>query len=404
MMLGRSWMAAALMGLLSLGAFGWPERAAAQDPGGLADLRRKAAALLKDEQFASALPLLERIVAADPNSGEANLNLGMALATLADMHPQPERAAMRLRARTLFLKARELGLESTAVDALVQSIPPDGSDRVVLSPNAEADSLMAKGMEAFAARRMDEAQASYQEALRLDPQLYEAALYIGDVFLYRSDYATAEAWYQKAIAIDPSRETAYRYSATPLMWQGRTDEARDRYVEAYISEPYNRSSVTGLERWARETSSTLKHPEIVVPATVTVDANGDLRVDVDQASLSADDGSKAWVGYGGTRVLWYKERFARTFPMELMYRRSLQEETEALRSVLSAAAATADNRLSPSLSALKKLDAENLLEPYILLARANEEIARDYPAYLEQHRDRLRQYVFTYLVRAGAAR
>jgi tetratricopeptide (TPR) repeat protein len=404
MMLRRAFIVAVVLSLLSLGELGRPWDARAQDAG-LADLRRKATALLKEEQFATALPLLERIAAADPNSPEANLNLGMALATLADMHPQPERTAMRLRARTLFLKARELGLDSSVVDALVQSIPADGSDRDVLSPNPEADALMVKGMEAFAARQMDEAFASYQRALGLDPKLYEAALYIGDVFLYRKDYAGAETWYQKAIAIDPTRETAYRYSATPLMWQGRLDEARDRYVEAFISEPYNRSSVAGLQRWAQETRSTLQHPEIVVPATVTVDTNGDLHVHLDQAALSDDDGSKAWTGYGGTRALWYKERFARVFPMELVYRRSLQEETEALRTVVSAATATtAAGRLSPSLSALKKLDDENLLEPYVLFARANEEIARDYPEYLMQHRDRLRQYVLTYLVRPGAAR
>ena len=139
-----------------------------------------------------------------------------------------------------------------------------------------------------------------------------------------------------------------------------------------------------------------------MPTTVTFDANGVPHVDVDQAALANDGNSKAWMGYGGTRTLWYKERFARVFPMEQVYRRSLQEETEALRSVISAATTSPEARLSPSLSALKTLDDENLLEPYILLVRANEEISRDYAEYLKQHRDRLRRYVSTYVVRTAA--
>ena len=53
------------------------------------------------------------------------------------------------------------------------------------------------------------------------------------------------------------------------------------------------------------------------------------------------------------------------------------------------------------LTKLKKLDEEGLLEAYILLARATQGIAQDHPAYLEQHRDRLRRYVVEYVLTGG---
>ncbi|MCV5117183.1 tetratricopeptide repeat protein, partial [Escherichia coli] len=78
----------------------------------------------------------------------------------------------------------------------------------------------------------------YLKALDADPKNYYAALFVGDSYLQLEDFANAEVWYQKAIAIDPNIETAYRYSATPLMKQKKYDQAKERYIEAWITEPY----------------------------------------------------------------------------------------------------------------------------------------------------------------------
>ncbi len=115
-----------------------------------------------------------------------------------------------------------------------------------------------------------------------------------------------------------------------------------------------------------------------------------------------DDGSFAWIAYGAARSSWRKEKFAKTFPNEKRYRHSLQEEADALRSVL--AIATGDKqakKLSTSLAKLKKLNDEGLLEAYILMALADEGIAADHPAYLRQNRDKLRQYVTKYVLAGG---
>jgi tetratricopeptide (TPR) repeat protein len=368
-----------------------------------AELRQRAGALLTGEKFEEAIPLIERILAADPNNAEANFNLGLALASIAgDIQDEPARRTSRLRARSALLKARELEFNHPYLDVMIDSIEPDGADIRRYSTNPDVNALMHEGEQLFAARKLDAALAVYAKVLALDPKLYEAAVFSGDAHLHNNDFAQAEAWYQKAIAINPARETAYRYSATPLMRQGRLLEARDRYVEAYISEPYNRLAVGGLRGWAQQTQVKVGHPEVAVPTTVTLKPDGTFDAVVDAAALTADDGSSAWVAYGATRAAWQKGRFAETFPAEAAYRHSLVEEADALRAVIAVAQRLQQGRppgqMSTALVMLKELDDENLLEPYVLLARANEGIARDFPAYLLQHRDRLRRYVVTYMI------
>ena len=80
----------------------------------------------------------------------------------------------------------------------------------------------------------------------------------------------------------------------------------------------------------------------------------------------------------------------------------MAEEADALRSVITIA--TSDKKvktLSPSLAKLRKLNDEGLLEAYILLARADQGITADHPAYLKRDRDKLRRYVVEYVVTGG---
>lgn len=398
---------AALAALLLLSSFAHPPRvdARAQTGQSLQEMKEKAFALSEDQKFMEALPMLEKIAAADPDDAATQFYLGFALIAKANATKgDDERKAIRVRARQAFVNAKRLGLEEPLVDALIQNMPPDGSEGGAMSGNAEADALMKEAESHFAQNKYDEALAIYQKALQLDPKLYEAALFSGDVYLKLGDFAQAEVWYQKAIAIDPTRETAYRYSATPLMRQKKYDQARDRYVEAFISEPYSRFSVSGLTQWAEATDTTLAHPKIDVPAEVSYDEKGDLKIDLDASVLlgGKEDGSFAWLAYGTTRKSWRDSKFAAKHPNEKQYRRSLAEEADALRSVVALASGDKEvKRLSPSIARLKKLDDEGLLEAYILMARADQGIAMDHPEYLRSNRDKLRRYVFEYVLTGG---
>ena len=379
--------------------------ACAQGGENLQELKQRASELVKQQKHTEALPILEKLVAAEPDDAETQFYLGFALIAQANnTKDNAARRALRARARNAFIKSKELGNREPVVDALIQNMPPDGSEGKAFSENAEANRLMNEAEAVFSQGRLDDALKSYQKALQLDPKLYEAALFSGDVYTQKGDYEQAEIWYQKAIAINPDRETAYRYSATPLMRKGKHNEARERYVEAFISEPYNRFSTAGLVQWARVTNTQLAHPEIEIPTKVTFDEKGDAKIDLSGDALLSgkDDGSFAWISYGATRSSWRKEKFAKTFPQQKNYRHSLAEEADALRSVV--ATAIADKKvktLKPALAKLKKLDDEGLLEAYILLARPDEGIAQDYPAYLRDNRDKLRRYVVRYVLTGG---
>ena len=370
-----------------------------------AELKQRAGGLLKENKYTEALPLLEKIAAAEPNDGETQFYLAFALLGQAEnTKDQTARKALRVRARHAFIRAKELRYNEPKLDALILSLPEDGSEGPAFSPNAKANTLMEEGEALFSQGKPDEALKKYQQALELDPKLYHAALFSGDIYLQKEDFANAETWYQKAIAIDPTKETAYRYSATPLMKQRKTDAARDRYIEAFITEPYNRFARGGLIQWAQATQTTLAHPAIDIPTDVTFDEKGDAKINLDAGALlgGKDDGSFAWISYGATRSTWRKEKFAKTFPNEKTYRHSLVEEVDAIRSVISVA--TSDKKtktLSSSLARLKKLDEEGLLEAYILLAKPDEGIVQDHPAYLKQNRDKLRRYMMQYVVKGG---
>jgi len=371
----------------------------------IAELKRQAGALMKETKYTEALPLLEKIAAAEPNDGETQFYLAFALLGQAkNTKDNAARKSLRVRARQAFVKAKALNFNEPKLDALILSLPEDGSDSAEFTSNSKANQLMEEGEALFSQGKPDEALKKYQAALELDPKLYHAALFSGDIYLQKGDYANAETWYQKTIAIDPNKETAYRYSATPLMKQRKIEEARDRYIEAFIVEPYNRFARGGLIQWAQATQTSLAHPEIAIPTNVTFDEKGDAKINLDASALlgGKDDGSFAWISYGATRSIWRKEKFAKTFPNEKTYRHTLVEEVDALRSVLSVATADKkDKKLSPSLARLKKLDEEGLLESYILLARPDEGIVQDHQEYLKQNRDKLRRYVAQYVVKGG---
>ena len=391
--------------LFCLSAVWQPVAVAAQSGESIQELRQRAAELTKQQKYTEALPILQKLAIAEPDNPETHFYLGFALIAQANVtKDDAARKALRVRARNAFIKAKELGVQEPVIDALIQNTPADGSDGKAFSQHAEANKLMTEAEALFSQGKLDDALRNYQKALQLDPKIYEAALFSGDVHNHRGDFQQAETWYQKAIAIDPTRETAYRYSATPLMKQRKYDQARDRYIEAYITEPYNKYSVAGLTQWAQATSTRLAHPAIDIPTDVTFDEKGDAKINLDMSALlgGKDDGSFAWISYGATRSTWRKEKFAKTFPQEKTYRHSLAEEADALRSVV--ALATGDKKvkkLSPSMEKLKKLNDEGLLEAYILLARPDEGIAADHPAYLKRNRDKLRRYVVEYVLTGG---
>lgn len=374
---------------------------AAQTGEELDKLKFEAVTLIENQKFTEALPILEKVVKADPKDARMQFLYGFGLLGQSKNETDPSKAkSLRAAARAAFVKSKELGINEPIVDGLIQSMPVDGGEEAGFSQNAEANELMTQGEKAFTNGKLDQAFELYQKALKLDPKIYEAALFSGDAKVQLDEFDQAEIWYQKAISIDPNRETAYRYSATPLMRQKKTDQARDRYIEAFITEPYNRSATGGLIQWGQATGTRLGHPKFDIPE-FKVGADGKAKSTITLGSLM-DDGSAAWIGYTATRTEWLEKKFAKTFPKEKDYRHTLQEEAEALRSVISMAKELQgkSKKVNPQIEKLAKIDQEGLLEAYILLAIPDQGIAEDHPAYLQSNRDKLRKYVANYVIGA----
>jgi tetratricopeptide (TPR) repeat protein len=371
--------------------------------------RQRALELYEAQNFIGAVPLLEKIAAANPNDIFILSRLGFALYASSAIEKDPAaRRKMLARARTVLLRSQSLGDDSNLTKITLSSLATKDPTDVPFSNVKAAEAAIREGEEAFVRGELDKALAKYRQALELDPSLYEAALYAGDMEFkkghqsteaqFRSDaFDRAGAWFAKAIAIDPDRETAHRYWGDALDAQGKTSDARDKFIDAIIAEPYNQKSYVGLSQWAERHDVSVGHPKIEFPTNVSSGQKGQVDITLDPKVLAdKGDGSSAWVLYGMKRALWRTKTFAERFPNEKDYRHTLAEETDALKTMADQANLLLKEQkvkqLDSSIENVVKLNSAGLLEAYILFAKPDQGIARDYVTYRILNRDKLRRY------------
>jgi tetratricopeptide (TPR) repeat protein len=374
--------------------------------------RQKAFELFDNQQFADAMPLLEKLAAKYPSDGQVMARLGIAVFGSAVTIGDPQkRQKERARGRAFLARAKELGVTNDLIEGVLNGVAPDGSilgggdnARESFSSNREADEAMRAGEAAFNRNDYDAALKAYERALSLDPQLYEAPLFEGDVYMQRQEWEKAAAAYARAAQINPDKETAYRYWGDTLMRQARLDDARDKYVEAVIAEPYNAYVWrNGIARWAAARGLHLGQPKIEPMSSVSPTKDNQTTITIDPKA-GTDDGTAAWMMYGIARAAWTvdnNERFRKQYPSETKYRHSLAEEADALRMVVASVRQQQKDgkarQLDPALAELAKLEGDGLLEAYVLFARADDGIAQDYAAYRKANRDKLRRYLIEYV-------
>src|SRR5215510_12267180 len=257
--------------------------------------RQRAFQLYKDAKFTEALPLFEKLAAAHPDDRQIAELHAILVATQAVYLKDPEgRKQARVRGRELLLHAQKLGANSPLLHSLIEAMTPDGD--IGFSAKKEVDEAMREGEGAFAKGDFPKAIEYYQRALLLDPNLYEAALFIGDVYFKSADQQKAGDWFARAIQINPDRETAYRYWGDSLMKQGKVTEAGDKFVEAFIAEPYNRLARAGFVQWGERVNITLAHPRVEFPASVAQKSDGGTTITLDPKMFDKekDASSAAW--------------------------------------------------------------------------------------------------------------
>jgi tetratricopeptide (TPR) repeat protein len=371
--------------------------------------RAHAFQLYDDGKYAEALPLFAKLFVKYPEDPDVLKVYGfLTIGESTYLKDPAARKDGRRRGRELLVKAQKLGADDALLKTMLASIAPDGGDDVKLTTKKEAEDAMREGEAAFSKNDFAKAIERYQAALLLDPNLYEAAVFIGDVYFATADQKKAGEWFAHAAAMDPDRETAYRYWGDSLMKQGRVSEAGDKFIESYLAEPYSRLSRAAFLSWGERVNIEINHPEVNIPTNVTAQQSGQVTINLDPNSLKKDDkngAGAAWLLYGLVRGGWQGANFSKQYPNEKTYRHSLKEEADALRAAIkSYEESQKKNPKSapdPSLQVLLKLDKEGLLEPFILLALPDEGIAQDYREYRRTNLDDLRRYVKQYVLTGG---
>ena len=380
--------------------------------------RERAFKLWEAQNFVEATPLLEKLAEKYPNDPAVLSRLGFSLyASAASVKDPARRGQLRERALQALRRSQQAGDNSNLTQMTLTALASGDATEVPFSNVINAEKAMREGEDAFVRGDLDKALAAYRRALELDPLLYEAALYAGDMYFKKGHLeqdarrkeelmTQAGEWFAKAVGINADRETAHRYWGDALMMgTSRRDEARDHFVDAIVAEPYTRTAWVGLAQWAQKYSVRLAHPKIDVQQTVTPTQGNSMTITIDPKSLEkSDDGRAAWMMYGLTRAAWTTndhEKFRKAYPGEKTYRHSLREETEALRGVIQSAREQQKQgtakQLSKDLQLLAQLEEAGLLEAYVLFARPDEGIAQDYFEYRKANRDKLRRYLTEYL-------
>jgi tetratricopeptide (TPR) repeat protein len=258
------------------------------------------------------------------------------------------------------------------------------------------DAALKTGEAAFAKGAWQEAITAYTGAWDLDHN-WPAALYLGDTYYAMRDMQRAGEWFAKAIELQPDREQAYRYWGDALLTQGKMKEARLKYIEGVVADPYNVASMAGLRKWLTKNNLVWKKISITLPQGPSVDKNGKTSMNVDASMLAKPDAGAAWIGYAAMRAAFRENQYPKLFPEAKTYRHSLAEEEYALASVVLIYRETSKSK-DPSLDLLAKFGDEEMLAPFVLLTHADEGIAEDYIAYREAHRDKLIAFLDRYLV------
>lgn len=284
--------------------------------------RQQAIDTYESQNLVAALPLLEKVALAYPNDTAVLSRLGFTIyANSVDEKDAAKRKQMRDRARSILQKSLGLGDQSNLTQITLDALAAPDSTQLPFSNIRTAEAAIREGETAFTRGDMDKAIAAYKRALDADPNLYDAALYAGDAEFkkahnstdaqFRKDhYDAAGIWFAKAIAINPDRETAYRYWGDALDAGGKTDEARDKFIDAIVANPYDRRPYVGLTQWAQRHNVQLGHPRIDIPSNITSNTPGKVTVTVDDNMLkgSGGDGSAAWLLYGMVRASWANKK------------------------------------------------------------------------------------------------
>jgi len=183
-----------------------------------------------------AVASFRRAVQLRPSYPEAHNNLGILLGQRGEVAEAIRHFQRALRDKPNYVEAKE-NLEqaqSQLGSGLPSAVPAapaarSGTDEAVTA-NKQAINLAMQG-------KLEEAIASFQHALRLNPDYPDAHNNLGNVFYFQKRYAEAVACYEQAIRLRPDFGEAYNNLANSLSCLQRYQEAATNCRKALALKP-----------------------------------------------------------------------------------------------------------------------------------------------------------------------
>ena len=222
------------------------------------DVFRKAQELVRREQFAAAVPLLEKCVASEPGNSKFHQWLGRALGLQAAQNGIVSGALSVRRVKAELEKAIELdplNLEARQDLAVMYRAVPGflgGSNAKAAEQVAfirRHDPALASQLDGdflFAEKKYDAALPPYEESARLHPRAM-IQVRISLVYQQKQDWTQAFAALDRALALDPNFPFALyqvgRTSALSGLQLGRGEKCLHTYIAMPIREELENPSL-----------------------------------------------------------------------------------------------------------------------------------------------------------------
>jgi len=205
----------------------------------IANLVHEAMMAVYNQRFAEAVPLLERVVAREPQVYIAQFQLGAAYARQKDY----VRAVPHLRRATeLFPEATmahyELGIALYEGGDAKASVP--ALERALALAPRWADAHFSLASVYARSDRVTEAVKELGAALQLDPDHYRANLLLGRILSLQGDAQTALPYLEKSARLQPDSAEAHEFLADAYQRLGNSaDEARERKRAGSVRPSHN---------------------------------------------------------------------------------------------------------------------------------------------------------------------
>lgn len=114
---------------------------------------------------------------------------------------------------------------------------------------AQADStasLLAQGYQQWSSGHLDQAQHTYERAIKADPRSVEPRMKLAGLYMTRKDYSAATTQYQRAIGLDPKNAKAWMGLGIAYLHNGDKSMTRAAWEEALRLEPARKQQLAPL--------------------------------------------------------------------------------------------------------------------------------------------------------------